>query len=160
VSTADRTYRALLDALALMQSQLDELAYLLEVHALVIGSGSIDAVQRTTRDIEHAIRQVADTERVCGDCTDLLTGRPGTALADLIESSPEPWRGLLAHHRASLGTTQLVVAEFATAAERAARRAARRQRDTYAAAVGQSNTDYPSELATPSGRALLLDRSG
>lgn len=156
---ADRTYRALVDALLQMQSQLDELAYLLEIHTLVIASGSIDAVQRTTRDIDAATRRVVEIEHRCGQYTDDLAGRPRTALADLISMSPEPWRGLLDHHRNALATSHVAIAELAATAERAARRAARRQRDTYVAALGAPADEYSADPMALPQRALLLDRS-
>jgi hypothetical protein len=159
VIPADRTYRALVDALLQMQSQLDELAYLLEIHTLVIASGSIDAVQRTTRDIDAATRRVVEIEHRCGQYTDDLAGRPRTALADLISMSPEPWRGLLDHHRNALATSHVAIAELAATAERAARRAARRQRDTYVAALGAPADEYSADPMALPQRALLLDRS-
>lgn len=159
MNTADRTYRALVEALTRMQSQLNGLAYLLEVQVLVIGSGSIDAVERTSRDIEATTRQLIETEQQCGAYTDQLTGRTGAALSDVIEHSPEPWRGLLDHHRAALGTTQLVVAELAATAARSARRAARRERSTYEAAIGGSADEYSAIPGGAPRQAMLLDRS-
>ncbi|MFZ4718683.1 MAG: hypothetical protein ACOYMR_04625 [Ilumatobacteraceae bacterium] len=157
--TADRTYRALIEALTRMQTQLDDLAYLLEVHTLVIGSGSIDAVQRTTRDIEAATLMVVDSERRCGELTDQLVGRAGSSLGELIDRSDEPWRGLLDHHRNALGAAHVAVADLASTAQRAAKRAARRQRDTYVAAVGSPTAEYSAGPAPLPQRALLLDRS-
>ncbi len=159
VNHSEQPYRELVEHLVGLHQLLDDLAYQLELHTLLITSGSVAALQRSTSELDALSKAVADAERRCAR----LTARTGSAaltpLSELARLAPTPWDGLLRHHHHALSSAQTRVSDLAADAGRAARRAARHHRDLYDMATGAAQPEYSASPAPLERRTLVLDRS-
>ena len=87
---------------------LETLQYRLEIEQLVMASGQTRWLSKAAMDVEAAVEQLREMEllrAVAADEAAVIAGlEPNPSLAALVEAADEPWRSILADHRAAFAT--------------------------------------------------------
>ena len=82
---------------------LEELHYRLEVEQLVLASGRTRWLAHATRDIDHLLSTIRETEVLRAAAADAAAAAyemaANLSLAALAEAADDPWRTILTEHR-------------------------------------------------------------
>lgn len=165
--TDQTPYRVMSDHLGRLADALEDLVYHLEVESLVLSAGNHHRLARAASDVERSAAKVAELELARGEF--LRLEQPQWArmtLAELADSADEPWRGVLHLHRERLDALRSSAADRSDECGRAARLAARRNREMLDVVAGPAEPLVEGFGRAPVGAfsaarpaPILVDRS-
>lgn len=143
---------------------LETLQYRLEVEQLVMANGRSRWLANAARDVESVLEEIRGTEILrsvaADEAAEALGLPPNPSLTSLAERVAEPWRSILADHRAAFRAASDEIIRLADANRTLISAGVRAARETLLGLGGEVQTYTPDGTAVVgAARSARVDRS-